>query len=343
MSSYAEVMKNPLTAGDCLALFRAARQQTDAAFIASCFTWVNQFLRCDALCVAAAPAAELSFGQALLHNLCDARGVVASYARVGHLDVLTPRAIENPRKAYALDHDDPDIAPPRFQALREHLFRYEIPHACGVMWPDGDNDDVTLFMPLRKRAGDRFEAHELLVAESLAPIVAEAMSIKRSVAWAHDPELEMDAFPIALIDDHGLVKRATQAFRDIYWRGEKPTGYMHVSDACLEQLARGEPWPLHDGEYTLRAVPDERGWLLRLYPASLADTLSTRERQVADAYAAGATYKDIANDLAISPATVRRHLSNLYRKLGIGQKTELIGVLRDAQSSEPTLVERSRS
>jgi DNA-binding CsgD family transcriptional regulator len=51
--------------------------------------------------------------------------------------------------------------------------------------------------------------------------------------------------------------------------------------------------------------------------------LSARESQVAGLYADGATYRIIAKQLFVAPATVRSHLASIYRKLGLSSKLEL--------------------
>jgi pimeloyl-ACP methyl ester carboxylesterase/DNA-binding CsgD family transcriptional regulator len=51
------------------------------------------------------------------------------------------------------------------------------------------------------------------------------------------------------------------------------------------------------------------------------DLLSTREREVLVRVAAGRTNEEIAADLAISPRTIERHLSNSYVKLGLEGKS----------------------
>lgn len=51
--------------------------------------------------------------------------------------------------------------------------------------------------------------------------------------------------------------------------------------------------------------------------------LSRRERQVAEAYAGGLSYRQIAASLCVAPTTVRTHLSTIYRKLGVSSKLEL--------------------
>ena len=54
-----------------------------------------------------------------------------------------------------------------------------------------------------------------------------------------------------------------------------------------------------------------------------AEALSKREQEVADAYASGQSYKEIARDLGLSPTTVRSHLRAVYSKLGVTSKIEL--------------------
>ena len=65
------------------------------------------------------------------------------------------------------------------------------------------------------------------------------------------------------------------------------------------------------------------------------DSLSPREREIAQAYAGGDTYHNIAGRLCISPSTVRTHLATIYRKLGVSSKLELHKVL---ENGRPTLI-----
>lgn len=53
------------------------------------------------------------------------------------------------------------------------------------------------------------------------------------------------------------------------------------------------------------------------------ENLSPRELEVAQAFSNGATYNQIADRLCIAPATVRTHLSTIYRKLGVTSKLQL--------------------
>jgi predicted ATPase/DNA-binding CsgD family transcriptional regulator len=59
-------------------------------------------------------------------------------------------------------------------------------------------------------------------------------------------------------------------------------------------------------------------------------SLSSRERQIASAYAGGDSYREIAARLFIAPTTVRTHLAAVYRKLGVSSKIALLRALDEA-------------
>ncbi len=60
--------------------------------------------------------------------------------------------------------------------------------------------------------------------------------------------------------------------------------------------------------------------------------LTNREGDIAESLAHGLTYGEIAENLGISPNTVRNHVANVYKKLSVRSKVELIGVLRGERS-----------
>lgn len=56
--------------------------------------------------------------------------------------------------------------------------------------------------------------------------------------------------------------------------------------------------------------------------------LSKRERDVAERYAEGRSYKEIAKVLNLSPATVRSYVKACYEKLSVSNKSQLLMMLR---------------
>jgi LuxR family maltose regulon positive regulatory protein len=62
---------------------------------------------------------------------------------------------------------------------------------------------------------------------------------------------------------------------------------------------------------------------------SLIEPLTTREWEVLKLIEAGCSNQDIANKLVISPATVKRHISNIYVKLGAKSRTQAVSLSKE--------------
>jgi DNA-binding NarL/FixJ family response regulator len=72
-------------------------------------------------------------------------------------------------------------------------------------------------------------------------------------------------------------------------------------------------------------------------PASELFALTSREREIVTAVAQGYANKQIATALTISTRTVENHLRNIYEKLHINTRTQLLSILhrRDYNSAGP--------
>ena len=82
-------------------------------------------------------------------------------------------------------------------------------------------------------------------------------------------------------------------------------------------------WPAHDVAMAVRMVG--KGMTVFAPRAEQPSTpLSEREREVLTHMAGGATNKEIAERLFLSPHTVKEHTSALYRKLGVRNRAEAV-------------------
>lgn len=66
-----------------------------------------------------------------------------------------------------------------------------------------------------------------------------------------------------------------------------------------------------------------------------ADGLTPREREILELVADGKTNAEIAAALWVAPGTIRRHLENTFRKLGVHTRTAAVAELRQRQPAEP--------
>lgn len=64
--------------------------------------------------------------------------------------------------------------------------------------------------------------------------------------------------------------------------------------------------------------------------------LSTREREIARLVVTGSSNREIADDLALSPRTVERHVTNILAKVGARNRTELASLLHGTPLGGPT-------
>lgn len=306
-------------------IYRAAQRQRADAFAKTAFTWLQRHLANDRAVIVTSLRGA-TWVDAHFHGVPHPRALMESHDRVRHLDPLGKRILANPLVVHRQSHDSPEIAGPRFASFREHLRQYDGRYVLGIAVPNDQDETLSVLMAIRgwKSAGD-FDDHDFALFEAVAPHVVEAFAVNRttSLGGADGPS----AAAVASIDADGRFLGTTPAFVRIFWPQEPP-GTAYLPSVVLKRLRRGLPWPLPGGAYTLHADEEAGGgYLLRLRSTSPADRLSARERQIAGMFARGASYKAIAAELSLAPATVRNHLQNLYAKLGVTQRDELSELL----------------
>ncbi|MFN8216813.1 MAG: AAA family ATPase [Solirubrobacterales bacterium] len=101
-------------------------------------------------------------------------------------------------------------------------------------------------------------------------------------------------------------------------------------EVLREALDRGQRCGAERLEARVQAELRIAGAKPRRRAVSGAAALTPAERRVAEAANAGATNREIAQDLFVSLRTVEMHLTNAYRKLGIASRAELAAALAPA-------------
>lgn len=67
---------------------------------------------------------------------------------------------------------------------------------------------------------------------------------------------------------------------------------------------------------------------VELLPDSAPDELTARQQEVADRLLQGMRNQEIADSLGISLHTVRRHLEQIFRRLGVNNRRDAVRLLR---------------
>lgn len=123
---------------------------------------------------------------------------------------------------------------------------------------------------------------------------------------------------LTVFDDDENIFKAIQAGADGYLL--KETGPEELENSLYEILDGGAPMtPI----IAAKALS-----LLRQPPQFLNEQaenpLSTREIEVLTQLSKGLNYQEIAENLIISPSTVRKHIENIYKKLQVRNKMEAV-------------------
>lgn len=250
--------------------------------------------------------------------------VVADWARVSQgRAVLTERVFRSPGTTFNC------VAAVEFAPeLLQHSRRYNIEHLLATTSVNPVSRLNELISIYRAAPDKPFSEEERLAQQSIIPHLAETWHINRM-------------HHMHLTDQPSRTALAYTAMAD-------RKGVLHLIDPGFTELLLDE-WPDWQGpalpEELVRATGNEGMWfsgkslvtrfmesgnflLLRARKKNILDNLSKREREVANHFSSGRTNKEIAQSLNLSPSTIRNHLSMIYAKLGIGNKTELVNLFK---------------
>lgn len=181
-------------------------------------------------------------------------------------------------------------------------------------------------------------------------LVARAViepSHREVVAVVVDPEGSLARETERTLARLGLEEAAASATLDELLRHDGETDIVLVARVrdgvgyalrrLLEQMRRLDPAAtaavLHGEEppslgEALAAILAEHRRARRIAQRRTGDSLTRRELEVLRLSSDGATNREIAARLWISPETVKFHLANAYRKLGVGNRTDAVRAAR---------------
>lgn len=223
-------------------------------------------------------------------------------------------------KSMAISIVAPGVAP-RF---RDWAIRYGLAQLMVVCTLD-HRFGLTTFLSVYRRALDKpFSVEDARKVEDVIPHLSAALTINRSFQLTRERGAALVVSPArAICDSLGAVHQADKAFQTMLHRDWPFYANQALPQPLVEWLRGGASHPFAGEHVTIHCAPMAGLFQLEARARSELDRLSPRELVAIQHYGDGLSHKEVAQRMAISPATVRHYLRCAYRKLGMHDKSEI--------------------
>ena len=221
---------------------------------------------------------------------------------------------------------------PEHAAAREHGRRHAMMNSLLARYATPDVSGEQFILLSRKAVAHRFSSEEATLFEWLAPHMMQSFATCRRLFLdkSQAAGARQAGAAAAVIDRAGLMHDHNPRFIPTLRREWSDWPGHRLPDPLLELVTRksGTRWRFIGMQVTADFVPVDDLFLVTARPRHVADALTTRETEVAQRYAAGGNFREIAEALELRPATVRSHLRNVFSKLQIRNKSQLAAAMR---------------
>lgn len=164
------------------------------------------------------------------------------------------------------------------------------------------------------------DGHRSALEGALRPLRLPRGSCLPGSAWERREPIHRSALPAE--DGDQAAQTALGGLRAHValpaWTGEEVLGVIELYAASNAELGKRMVHILSTAGHLLGTLFARRRGELKLSP------LTGREHEILVLAAEGLTGRRIAEQLEISPATVKTHLENIFRKLGVGDRTSAV-------------------
>jgi DNA-binding NarL/FixJ family response regulator len=223
----------------------------------------------------------------------------------------------------------------RTQMFRLVLRPLGLEDSLGIQFRVGPKQMIKLVLD---RSGCSFSGGDRVVLDSLRPHLQRlyrADRVRKTLRQALALHESTDA-PVVLLEGDERVAFASTAGRELLDRyfGESGVRLPDSLASWLRERRRAgtsEPLRIDAGDRALvvelvdgALLFEERQWMPRL---------TAREREILDLVAEGRTNAEIAERLCVSFGTVKKHLDNIYAKLGVHTRTAAAAFVRERRRS----------
>jgi DNA-binding CsgD family transcriptional regulator len=248
--------------------------------------------------------------------------LMESWQQVKHEDKVALWAFHHPGETGAFAVDGPIFD--GCDAARAHCKAWRIAHVMCTSMISPEAGLYWVMSAYRADADTPFSENEREAMQIVVPhLMAAARRARIGQLRLRTQVSDGHGQAAAITNGEGLVLEAEPGFAELVAQGWPGwTGPLLPADVAA-QLASGAQARLVEGRVVLRLDPADGVFLLHIRRAVAADQLTAREREIAEAFSQGENHRELGARFGVSPNTVRRHLANIYEKLGISSKAEL--------------------
>lgn len=300
-----------------LQIHRAGREVPLDRFQSEALLLVRQVIPFDSAWWGNAAALPMEIHSLHLHN-CE-QSILEAYAPYIEQDFFRAALIAQPGRTINMA----DLTT-RADFVRSALYRkvgkrYRIEWSLGTLVVEPVSS-LQEFLTLWRHDGERpFTEGERVLKQMLMPHLADAHRAARLRELLEGSAMQRACWAVA--DQRGYLREVSPRF--VHWLREHWPGWKgsRLPPALLEHVHDAKP--PSGSKLNLQVVAKKDFRFLQVLEANQVNALSPRKREIVIRYARGETYTVIAGALGLAPATVRNHIAQCYRVLGVGNKAEL--------------------
>ena len=314
-------------------LIRAGFKTSAEKFKQEVMACLDRLIPFDMALWASGRTKDLQVNNVYLHNLPDA--LMHSWEQVKHQDKLLAGLIANPGVTFDVYDFYTRQERETLDTYQRHSRLFGIENAISTVIPNPDTGLLEVMSLYRRDPGAKFSPDERGAKEFVFPLVIEA--------WHHNQiqhlgNLHGNAFgdSFAICDGKAWIHNAESEFVALL-KGQWP-GWSgpELPEPVKIWLKENEKESLKVKKIAFNRRDLDDLILVKAHSRDAAVSLTKREEQVAESFAGGLTYKEIAHELCISPFTVRHHLESIYQKLAVTNKVALFQILNNITPDEPS-------
>ncbi|MDR7152033.1 DNA-binding CsgD family transcriptional regulator [Hydrogenophaga palleronii] len=228
-------------------------------------------------------------------------------------NVVARTVVRAPGRAHYFPHAE-FVSQPSTRDLADHMEIWQSICLCEL---DAETGLTTFISLARNKATPRFTRADMEILELVAPHLSAAldMALADEMAAQRNADktalLVADAMGAVYVAEPGVLANLRTEWPD--WTGPL------LPDSLMAQIRARKP------DFIGRELQAAIRWsgdhvFLSVRRRDPKDMLTRQERAVGLAFAAGNSYREVAEQLQMSPATVRHHLRSAYVKMGVRDK-----------------------